>query len=141
MKAWGLSQAQLEAEEPAMTTQLTPVAGAEVRYDETGAEIVEVATCGHCGRSWNDAAISSRTPVPSGRCPFEAEHESPDFTLISSRGSNFVILRPENDDALEWVERCLAHEETLWWDRGVIIECRYLSPILEGLADAGYVVA
>lgn len=32
------------------------------------------ATCGDCGRSWDDAVITSTTPVPSGRCPFEAFH-------------------------------------------------------------------
>lgn len=33
-----------------------------------------VATCGDCGRSWDDAKSTSITPVPSGRCPFEAFH-------------------------------------------------------------------
>lgn len=56
---------------------LTPVPGATARYDDDGNEIVLVATCGHCGRSWNDAATSSLTPTPSGRCPFEYEHEYP----------------------------------------------------------------
>lgn len=53
---------------------LTIIPGAVSRYDEDGNEIVEVATCGYCGRSWNDAAISHLTPTPSGRCPFEYEH-------------------------------------------------------------------
>ncbi len=56
-------------------TYLTPIRGATSRYDENGREIVEIATCGNCGRSWNDAAISSRTPAPSARCPFEDKHE------------------------------------------------------------------
>jgi hypothetical protein len=58
-----------------MSTDLTPVPGAEPRFDDEGHEIVDVATCGVCGRSWNDAAVSSVTPVPSGRCPFEYEHD------------------------------------------------------------------
>jgi hypothetical protein len=57
-----------------MTPDLTPVPGATPRYDDDGREIVDVATCGTCGRSWNDAASSSVTPAPSGRCPFEYEH-------------------------------------------------------------------
>ena len=63
-----------------MTTAptLTPVPGATPRYDDDGNEIVNVATCGTCGRSWNDAAISSWTPAPSARCPFEYEHEGQD---------------------------------------------------------------
>ena len=32
-------------------------------------------TCGTCGRSWDDAVATSVTPTPSGRCPFEGEHE------------------------------------------------------------------
>lgn len=53
---------------------LTPVPGATPVYDEDGNEVVTVATCGHCGRSWNDAAISAVTPAPSARCPFEYDH-------------------------------------------------------------------
>jgi hypothetical protein len=36
----------------------------------------DVATCGTCGRSWDDSVITSVTPVPGGRCPFEAEHDT-----------------------------------------------------------------
>jgi hypothetical protein len=31
-------------------------------------------TCGHCGLSWDDAIITSMTPAPAARCPFEAFH-------------------------------------------------------------------
>lgn len=54
---------------------LSPVPGAETRYDDDGHEILDVMTCGTCGRSWNDAAVSAWTPAPSGRCPFEYDHE------------------------------------------------------------------
>lgn len=57
---------------------LTPVPGATPTYDDDGNEVVEVVTCGTCGRSWNDAAVSDVTPAPSARCPFEYEHEFPD---------------------------------------------------------------
>lgn len=72
---------------------LIPVPGATVRLDEDGNEIVLVATCGECGRSWNDAAVSGVTPVPSGRCPFEYEH-----------GKRYIVIEntpgylPEDDD-------------------------------------------
>lgn len=46
--------------------------GGKLRED--GGPDIQVATCGHCGRSWNDALITSRTPTPSGRCPFEDKH-------------------------------------------------------------------
>lgn len=32
------------------------------------------ATCGTCGRSWDDAIPTSWTPAPGGRCPFEYYH-------------------------------------------------------------------
>ena len=34
-----------------------------------------VAICGHCGRAWVDSIITSVTPTPGGRCPFEYEHD------------------------------------------------------------------
>lgn len=53
---------------------ITPVPGAELRYGDDGEPIIELATCGVCGRTWNDAAVSGVTPVPAGRCPFEYDH-------------------------------------------------------------------
>lgn len=47
-------------------------------YDEAGEPVVAMATCGVCGRSWNDAKLSSLTPVPAGRCPFEYAHNDPE---------------------------------------------------------------
>lgn len=49
--------------------------GASPRYDDSGRVIVDMFTCGTCGQRWNDALISSRTPVPAGRCPYEYEHD------------------------------------------------------------------
>jgi hypothetical protein len=36
------------------------------------------AQCGTCGVAWNDDKVTSVTPVPSGRCPFEDDHEYDD---------------------------------------------------------------
>lgn len=33
-----------------------------------------LATCGECGRAWNDGISTSMTPAPAGRCPFEYYH-------------------------------------------------------------------
>ena len=49
--------------------------GAEARLDDEGKLIEDIATCGTCGKSWNDALITSRTPVPSARCPYEYIHD------------------------------------------------------------------
>ena len=45
------------------------------QFDEMGEVVERFATCGNCGATWNDAIISSRTPAPSSRCPFENDHE------------------------------------------------------------------
>ena len=36
------------------------------------------ATCGTCGLTWDDGVVTSMTPAPSARCPFEAFHEDED---------------------------------------------------------------
>ena len=33
-----------------------------------------LARCGSCGRYWDDGKITSMTPAPSARCPFEYYH-------------------------------------------------------------------
>lgn len=58
-----------------MSDTLWSQAGGTPKYDEDGVMIEDWRTCGTCGRSWNDAIVTDRTPVPSGRCPFESEHE------------------------------------------------------------------
>lgn len=35
----------------------------------------DIATCGACGLSWDDAIVTSWTPAPSARCPFEYFHD------------------------------------------------------------------
>jgi len=33
------------------------------------------ATCGSCELSWDDGKVTSMTPAPSARCPFEYFHK------------------------------------------------------------------
>lgn len=33
------------------------------------------AICGTCGLAWDDGKVTSMTPTPAGRCPFESWHE------------------------------------------------------------------
>ena len=35
----------------------------------------DLATCGNCGRTWDDSIITSMTPAPAARCPFEYFHD------------------------------------------------------------------
>ena len=62
---------------------LTPIPGARLLLNDDGEPIIRVATCGTCGRSWNDAEVSDWTPAPAGRCPFEDEHEHDDAPVRS----------------------------------------------------------
>lgn len=39
-----------------------------------GQVAIDKATCGYCGLSWDDGIITSITPTPSARCPFEYFH-------------------------------------------------------------------
>jgi hypothetical protein len=55
--------------------EISEANGARPQLDDYGKVIVETATCGNCGTSWNDALISERTPVPSARCPYEHIHQ------------------------------------------------------------------
>lgn len=48
--------------------------GATPQYDDDGKIIEDIATCGTCGMSWNDALITGSTPAPSARCPYEYIH-------------------------------------------------------------------
>lgn len=48
--------------------------GAQAQYDDDGRMKVRKVRCGSCGRVWNDALITGRTPAPSARCPYEYFH-------------------------------------------------------------------
>jgi hypothetical protein len=50
------------------------IAQGDPQRDENGNIVVDTVTCGTCGRSWNDAMVTSYTPAPSARCPFEYWH-------------------------------------------------------------------
>lgn len=64
------------------------IVGLNIEVDDRGVEYVEHANlamlpsgwalCGTCGRAWNDEKSTGVTPAPSGRCPFEYEHEDDD---------------------------------------------------------------
>ncbi len=41
---------------------------------KAGQKAEDKATCGHCGLSWDDGKVTSMTPAPGARCPFEEFH-------------------------------------------------------------------
>ena len=46
-----------------------------IKYDKS---VKGLCTCGECGLSWDDDKVTSMTPAPSARCPFEAFHNYED---------------------------------------------------------------
>lgn len=53
------------------------------------------ATCGECGRAWDDAIPTEYTPAPAARCPFELFHASPEAWAQDN---------PEDADELQELE-------------------------------------
>lgn len=53
------------------------------------------AMCGGCGRIWDDALVTDRTPVPSGRCPYEDSGHSDYVSLLDFDGEWSVMSRYE----------------------------------------------
>jgi len=80
--------------------------------------------------SHNDSFVSSgNSPTRSGKTP-------PDF-LVENHGSIF-LLKPLTPSATSWIEEHIGQDngyQGLW--PSVIIEPRYLAPILEGIHESG----
>lgn len=43
----------------------------------SGQKAEDKTTCGTCGLSWDDGKVTSMTPAPAARCPFEQFHIYP----------------------------------------------------------------
>lgn len=74
--------------------------------------------------------------VASGNSPTDSEKIPPDF-LVENHGS-ILLLKPQTDSAISWVEDHIGPAngfQGLW--PTVIIEPRYLGPILEGIRESG----
>ena len=44
-------------------------------FHDDGTDNRDLMTCGDCERTWDDSVITSMTPAPSARCPFEYFHD------------------------------------------------------------------
>lgn len=58
----------------------------------------DLLTCGTCGRTWDDAHPTAVTPVPSGRCPFESEHDDDDEHADCHPDEPCVFDQPDPDE-------------------------------------------
>jgi len=52
---------------------------------------------------------------------------------------SLAFITPLTDDAHVWVSEHLGHEESLYWCAALVVEPRYLDPIIAGMADEGLV--
>jgi len=62
------------------------------------------AQCGVCGRWWDDSLVTSLTPAPSARCPFEYEHNNEKYC--------HMCKNPDHDQCL-LIPGCPCCENTI----------------------------
>lgn len=55
-------------------------------------------TCGHCNLTWDDGKVTSMTPVPSGRCPFELFHVYPEPDPVERRPENYITKKVDESN-------------------------------------------
>lgn len=53
----------------------------EVQPLKPSQEAKDKMTCGTCGLSWDDGKVTSMTPTPAARCPFEYFHIQEEETV------------------------------------------------------------
>jgi hypothetical protein len=51
-----------------------------------------------------------------------------------------ALITPLTDTAQTWVSEHLVHEESLYWCGALVVEPRYLDPIVAGMTDEGLVI-
>jgi hypothetical protein len=59
--------------------------------------------------------------------------------LVSSHGS-ICLIKPMTEAAQAWVEEHLESDETQHWCGAVVVEPRYLDPIVDGMLGDGLTV-
>jgi hypothetical protein len=72
----------------------------------------------------------------SGSSPGKAVPVPPDF-LVENHFSLFLLF-PRSDAAKIWCDEHLPADR-MTWGSGIVIECRYVWPLLEGIQNDGLV--
>lgn len=57
---------------------------------------------------------------------------------VEDHGS-IVLLRPLTADVEEWIEEHVGGEDTQYWGSAVVVEPRYIEPIVQALVAEGFV--
>lgn len=53
-------------------------------------------------------------------------------------GGSVCILRAHTEECQQWIDANVGDDETQRWGGGIIVEPRYLGPIVEGLDAEGF---
>jgi hypothetical protein len=87
-------------------------------YERDHPEAV-IGQCGTCHRMWDDSKPTMWTPTPSGRCPFEYDHEyrRPEVTPVSPADELAARIPPHKAQLVlvKAIAAMGAHPE---WDSG-----------------------
>ena len=88
-----------------MRPHITIPADYEVQPLKPGQSAIDPCRCYTCGLAWDDGIVTSITPVPGARCPFEAFHPH------------------EEDEPSEEATTIIAFME--WLDRKNLFVCKW----------------
>jgi hypothetical protein len=56
---------------------------------------------------------------------------------VEDHGS-IVLIRPLTDDVAQWLDRYVDHVESNWYGNALVVEPRYVGPIVTALIAEGY---
>jgi hypothetical protein len=70
------------------------------RFSNGKALFADPVTCGSCHRTWDDAVITSVTPTPSPRCPFEHWHRGDPYRTRPTKSTKLTDHWVQNDTGL-----------------------------------------
>lgn len=63
------------------------------------------------------------------------------FDFMVTDHGTIQILQPRTEEAEVWIEQHISEDAQRWGRNGVVIEPRYLPPIIDGIQDDGLTVA
>lgn len=69
-----------------------------------------------------------------------AAYAKPAFDFRVLMHGSVSILNPLNEGAEDWMAEHIGSDAMAWGQKGVVVEPRFLPPILQGLVEDGYSV-
>jgi len=103
-----------------------------------GQKAEDRATCGTCGLSWDDGKVTSMTPAPSARCPFEAFHRYPEKVKAPSLKLREFAVRVALKAMVDRLHTVEADESRTEYEHGVVeTAAAVIQDLSEFPADVG----